>query len=79
MKFMFKKLLVPASLVALAVSAVLPQMATAADVTKWRVQSHWPSASSSYKDSLVRLKNQIEQRTEGRLELQLFESGALSS
>lgn len=77
MKSMLKKLLVPASLVALAVSAVLPQMAAAQEVTKWRVQSHWPSASSSYNDSLVRLKDQIEKRTEGRLQLQLFESGAL--
>ena len=77
MKSMLKKLLVPASLVALAVSAVLPQVAAAQDVTKWRVQSHWPGASSSYEDSLVRLKNEIERRTEGRLQLQLFEAGAL--
>ena len=69
--------LLPASLMALAAAIALPQMAAAQDVTKWRVQSHWPSASSSFEDSLVRLKNEIERRTEGRLQLQLFESGAL--
>lgn len=69
--------LLPASVVALAASLALSQVATAQDVTKWRVQSHWPSASSSYQDSLARLKNEIERRTEGRLQLQLFESGAL--
>lgn len=77
MKSMLKKLLVPASLIAMAVAASAPQIAAAQDVTKWRVQSHWPSASSSYEDSLGRLKREIERRTEGRLELQLFESGAL--
>lgn len=77
MKSMLKKLLVPASLVAFAVAAVTSPLAVAQDVTKWRVQSHWPSASSSYKDSLVRLKTELERRTEGRLQLQLFEAGAL--
>lgn len=74
---LLKKLLLPASLVAFAASALLPQFAAAQDVAKWRVQSHWPSASSSYKDSLVRLKTELERRTEGRLQLQLFEAGAL--
>ena len=68
MKSMLKKLLVPASLVAFAVAAVASPLAVAQDVTKWRVQSHWPSASSSYKDSLVRLKTELERRTEGRLQ-----------
>ncbi len=77
LKPLFKKLLLPASVAALAASALLPQWAAAQEVTKWRVQSHWPSASSSYEDSLVRLKNEIERRTDGRLQLQLFEAGAL--
>ncbi|MBA1273008.1 TRAP transporter substrate-binding protein DctP [Stutzerimonas azotifigens] len=69
------KLAVGAAL--LAVAALAPSLASAQDVAKWRVQSHWPGASSSYKDSLVRLKNEIERRTEGRVQLQLFEAGAL--
>ncbi|MHB0774090.1 TRAP transporter substrate-binding protein DctP [Halomonas sp. WWR20] len=79
MKFtpLFKKLLVPASAVALTAAGLLPQLASAQDVARWRVQSHWPSASSSYQDSLVRLKNVIEERTDGRVQLQLFEAGAL--
>lgn len=56
-----------------------PLFAQAADTTTWRVQSHWPGASSSYKDSLVRLKDTLEERSEGRLKLQLFEAGALFS
>lgn len=67
--------------VAAALLACLPfsQAASAADSITWRVQSHWPGASTSYKDSLVRLKETIETRSEGRLELQLFEAGALFS
>ncbi|GAB3670561.1 TRAP transporter substrate-binding protein DctP [Salinisphaera aquimarina] len=48
-----------------------------AKTTTWRVQSHWPTASSSYDDSLVRIKNIIEERTEGRLKLKLYPAGAL--
>ena len=41
------------------------------------MQSHWPSSSSSYAGSLERLARVIEERTEGRLALQLHEAGAL--
>ncbi len=51
--------------------------ALAAEKVTWKVQSHWPGSSSSYTDSLGRLKRVLEERTDGRLELQLFESGAL--
>ena len=47
------------------------------DVIKWRVQSHWPAASSSYKDSLLLLKDKLEKRTNGRLVLEPHEAGAL--
>ncbi|KAA8983406.1 TRAP transporter substrate-binding protein DctP [Halospina sp. K52047b] len=43
----------------------------------WKVQSHWPSSSSSYTDSLKRLKRVLEERTDGRLQLELHEAGAL--
>lgn len=63
--------------VAVSVLAILPGVSAAQESVEWRVQSHWPSASSSYQDSLVRLKEQIEERTEGRVILNLYEAGAL--
>lgn len=76
---MFRKNLLSAAALALATTFALPGIAAAQEqkTTTWRVQSHWPSASSSYEDSLVRLKDQIEERTEGRVKLQLHEAGAL--
>lgn len=63
---------------ALALTAFLaPGAAVAQESTTWRVQSHWPSASSSYDDSLVRIKNVIEERTDGRVKLKLYPAGAL--
>lgn len=62
---------------ALAAIAMLPGVSSAQQSVEWRVQSHWPSASSSYEDSLVRLKEQIEERTEGRVKLNLYEAGSL--
>src|SRR5690625_536773 len=43
----------------------------------WRVQSHWPSASSSFTDSLANLRDTLAERTNGRLQLQIHEAGAL--
>ena len=43
----------------------------------WRVQSHWPRASSSFKDSLELLRGNLDKRTDGRLKLEPFEAGAL--
>lgn len=47
------------------------------EVTTWRVQSHWPAGEPAYKSSLVRIKNVIEERTDGRLKLNLHGAGAL--
>ena len=71
--------IVAASLVVAATATVTSTAALSADSVTWRVQSHWPGSSSSYEDSLVRLKNTIEERSEGRLKLQLFEAGSLFS
>lgn len=80
MKSVFTKLrkgALGAALLAMA-GLVLPAAdADAADTVRWRVQTHWPSASSSYKDSLEFLKKRLEERTNGRLVLQLHEAGAL--
>ncbi len=75
-----KKLTVIASALTLGVSAALtvtPAAAQDNETFTWKVQSHWPGASSSYKDSLGRLKEQLEERSDGRLKLQLFEAGSL--
>jgi TRAP-type mannitol/chloroaromatic compound transport system substrate-binding protein len=56
---------------------VLVAMPVSADTITWRVQSHWPSASSSYTDSLKFLAERLEERTDGRLKLQLYEAGSL--
>lgn len=47
------------------------------ETVTWRVQSHWPGASSSYEDSLVAFRDALDERTDGRLQLQLHEAGAL--
>lgn len=71
--------IVAASLIVATTATVTSTAALSADSVTWRVQSHWPGSSSSYEDSLVRLKNTIEERSEGRLKLQLFEAGSLFS
>lgn len=54
----------------------IPAIAQDKSVT-WRVQSHWPRASSSFKDSLELLRNNLDKRTNGRLKIEPFEAGAL--
>ena len=73
-----KSLTLYASALTLGVSAALSAAPAAAQETfTWKVQSHWPGASSSYTDSLVRLQRVLDERTDGRLELKLYEAGAL--
>ncbi len=64
---------------AAALLAPVQAMAQKKDVTTWRVQSHWPAASSSYKDSLMTLRDKLIERTDGRLVLELYEAGTLFS
>ena len=72
----FKAAALAAAAVATAFVAA-PTPADAQDTVRWRVQSHWPNASSSFSDSLERLKTTLETRTDGRFVLQLHEAGAL--
>lgn len=72
-----KKLALTTTAVALAASTVFAPSALAQETIKWRVQAHWPASSSSFKDSLERLKDTLAERTNGRLQLQLYEEGAL--
>jgi TRAP-type mannitol/chloroaromatic compound transport system substrate-binding protein len=46
-------------------------------VFRWRCQSHWPTASSSYKDSLIRLADKIKEETKGRLIIEPFPAESL--
>jgi TRAP-type mannitol/chloroaromatic compound transport system substrate-binding protein len=50
---------------------------SAEKVIKWKCQSHWPTASSSYKDSLLRLVENIKARTNGRLIIEPFAAESL--
>jgi len=65
------------SALALAASVAFSATAHAADTITWKVQSHWPGSSSSYEDSLKRIKRVIEERTDGKLKLELYEAGQL--
>jgi TRAP-type mannitol/chloroaromatic compound transport system substrate-binding protein len=68
-----------AGAVAMAAATILAPStpAVAQDKITWRVQSHWPSASSSFKDSLGRLQGELATCTKGRMALELHEAGAL--
>lgn len=43
--------------------------------TTWRVQSHWPKASSSFSGSLQVLADKLDERTEGAFKLELLGDG----
>lgn len=73
-----KTLAIGGSIIAMSAAFTLSTVAGAAEKPIiWKVQSHWPGASSSYKDSLERIKRVIESRTDGRLKLELYEAGQL--
>ena len=74
-----KTLITYGSALTLGLTAALASAPAAAaeESFTWKVQSHWPGSSSSYEDSLVRLKTILEERTDGRLELELYEAGSL--
>ncbi|MAA65838.1 MAG: twin-arginine translocation pathway signal protein [Alteromonadaceae bacterium] len=73
-----KQLTVCASVLAIGVGGLLASSSvSAADKFVWKVQSHWPGSSSSYTDSLERIKRIIEEGSDGRMELKLYEAGAL--
>jgi TRAP-type mannitol/chloroaromatic compound transport system substrate-binding protein len=46
-------------------------------VTKWRCQVHFPTASPSYKDSLLVIIERLKKRTNGRLIIEPYAAGAL--
>ena len=44
----------------------------------WKVQAHWPKASSSFKDSLEVFATELDKRTGGRFKMQLYGAGELA-
>jgi len=75
---LFIMVLVPLLALFLGLGLTVTDNARAADeVIKWRVQSHWPASSSSFKDSLQVLADRLKDRTNGRLILEPYAAGAL--
>jgi TRAP-type mannitol/chloroaromatic compound transport system substrate-binding protein len=60
------------------ISGAAPVSTFAADdVAKWKMQTHWPASSSSYADSAQVLVKKLKERTNGRLDIELFPAEAL--
>ena len=64
---------------ALAAGAAIaaPNIARAEPTVLWRIQSHWPSTSTSFIDSLTIIRDLLAERTGGRFKLELYGSGEL--
>ncbi|MEM7056689.1 MAG: TRAP transporter substrate-binding protein DctP [Pseudomonadota bacterium] len=58
-----------------AAPAVMGTKANAAAEVTWKVQSHWPKASASYGDSLEVIAAELEEKTGGRMKLELHGAG----
>ncbi|NOR31208.1 MAG: ABC transporter substrate-binding protein [Sulfitobacter sp.] len=63
-----------AAVAAVASPALVGKAIAAGEVT-WRVQAHWPKASSSFTDSLGVVAAQLEEKTEGAFKLELLGAG----
>jgi TRAP-type mannitol/chloroaromatic compound transport system substrate-binding protein len=75
---LFILVLVPLLAMFVGLGWIMTDNARAADeVVKWRVQSHWPASSSSFKDSLQVLADRLKERTNGRLILEPYAAGSL--
>ena len=61
--------------------AAAPAIITSAQAqakVHWKVQSHWPNASVSFKDSLGVLATELKERSDGRFELELLGAGEIA-
>jgi TRAP-type C4-dicarboxylate transport system substrate-binding protein len=52
-------------------------VALAADVIKWKCQSHLPMASTSYEGSNLAIAKLLEEKTNGRLVIEMFPAGGI--
>lgn len=73
-----RRSLVTGSLAAAVTMPAIIRSANAQEQVSWKVQAHWPKASGSYRDSLVVLQKELEQRTGGRFKLELFGAGEIA-
>jgi TRAP-type C4-dicarboxylate transport system substrate-binding protein len=72
-----RRTLLKTSLAVIAAPAVIGTAKAQSTVT-WKVQAHWPKASSSFKDSLEWFAAELSTRTKGRFKMQLFGAGELA-
>lgn len=63
---------------ALAAAPAIIGSARAQTKVTWKVQSHWPKASASFKDSLEWFNTELGKRSDGRFKLQMFGAGELA-
>ena len=66
-----------AGMIILTMSGVGRSALAAEKVITWKCPTHWPMASSSYKDSLEAVAERIKERTNGRLIIEPYPAGAL--
>ncbi|MCX8227388.1 MAG: TRAP transporter substrate-binding protein DctP [Sulfitobacter sp.] len=74
MKLSRRSVLRGAAVAAVASPALVGKAIAAGEVT-WRVQAHWPKASSSFTDSLGVVAKLLEEKTEGAFKLELLGAG----
>ncbi len=74
MKLNRRSMLRGAAVAAVASPALVGKAIAQGEVT-WRVQAHWPKASSSFTDSLGVIAQLVEERTEGAFKLDLLGAG----
>ncbi|SFS68351.1 TRAP-type mannitol/chloroaromatic compound transport system, substrate-binding protein [Sulfitobacter marinus] len=74
MKLNRRSMLRGAAVAAVASPALVGKAIAAGEVT-WRVQAHWPKASSSFTASLGVVAAQLEEKTEGAFKLELLGAG----
>lgn len=67
-----------ASSIAVAAAPAIIGSAKAQTKVTWKVQSHWPKASASFKDSLEWFSTELGKRSDGRFTMQLFGAGELA-
>jgi TRAP-type mannitol/chloroaromatic compound transport system substrate-binding protein len=72
-----RRRILKASLALAGAPAVIGTARAQSSIT-WKVQSHWPKASGSYKDSLEVLATELERRTNGRFKFQMFGAGEIA-
>ena len=77
-KGIFSMILLSSMVLCLVLAPLTNDASWAAEkVIKWKVQSHWPSASPSYKGSLLVIVDKLKARTNGRFILEPFPAGSL--